>query len=138
MSHQTGIKSNVALRQLMAEAKMLGNEIRLFKAVINSQTEELELAETSSGGKGTLARGSWEADFEAYVRKAVSANEPCYLFFRMDSTNDSGKWIKIKLYNYDNFFCFFLQATTTGLSSFTPPSTATSVRRCFTRQPSQR
>lgn len=94
MSHQTGIKSNVALRQLMAEAKMLGNEIRLFKVVINSQTEELELAETAPGGKGTQAKGSWEADFDAYVRKVVTVNEPCYIFFRMDSTNQSGKCAK--------------------------------------------
>lgn len=90
MSHQTGIKSNAALRHVMAEAKMLGNETRLFKVVINSKTEELELADTPSGGRGTQAKASWEADFDAYVCKAVTENEPCYLFFRMDSTNQSG------------------------------------------------
>ncbi|KAH9410073.1 Twinfilin-1 [Tyrophagus putrescentiae] len=92
MSHQTGIKSNPALRQLMAEAKMRGNQTRLFKVVINTTTEELELATVSGQQPSTLAgaKGTWEADFEATVRKAVTANEPCYLFFRMDSTDDSG------------------------------------------------
>lgn len=100
MSHQTGIKSNPALRQLMAEAKMRGNQTRLFKVVINTTTEELELATVSGQQPSTLAgaKGTWEADFEATVRKAVTANEPCYLFFRMDSTDDSGERLEKSLF----------------------------------------
>ncbi len=151
MSHQTGIKSNPALRQLMAEAKMRGNQTRLFKVVINTTTEELELATVSGQQPSTLAgaKGTWEADFEATVRKAVTANEPCYLFFRMDSTDDSGErlvekslFVNCQLKTDTFFFCctvfLFIQATTTGPSSSTRPSTATSARRCSTRRPSRR
>ena len=86
MSHQTGIKSNYFLKQMMTQAKFKENNTRLFKVVINTQTEELELENSQI----YPVNSDWETDFEAYSRKVITPNEPCYFFFRMDSTNTSG------------------------------------------------
>ena len=74
----------------MAESKFMGNTTRLFKVVINTDTEQLELAEGSAINQMYPIKGNWEADFQSYVRKVVNPNEPCYIFFRMDTTNESG------------------------------------------------
>lgn len=75
---------------MMANAKFLGNDTRLFKVVINTATEELEVDGGKEANQVFPVRGKWDADFKSYVRNLVNPSEPCYIFFRLDSTNASG------------------------------------------------
>lgn len=85
MSHQTGIKSNRELLNIFSNEKQSGGKLRLLKVVINVAQEELQL----DSGQTHTVDGDWKNDYRKYVTKSVAVNEPCYLFFRMDSVDES-------------------------------------------------
>lgn len=86
MSHQTGIQANSDLKTFFSKCK--DGRIRVLKVEI--ENEELVLGESSE------ARGSWEDDYDRYVLPLLESQQPCYLFYRLDSQNELGfEWIFI-------------------------------------------
>lgn len=90
MSHQTGIKSNEKLRQFFAKSKE-NDEIRMFKVVINNESEELELATFES-----MRSPDWRHDYNELVLKAIEPKQPCFIFYRLDERTTTGfTWLFI-------------------------------------------
>lgn len=86
MSHQTGIQANDQLKAVFAEAKE-GN-IRLI--VVDIQQEELTCLDTKE------PVGDWENDYDEAIQPFLKKEEPCYLFYRLDSKNNQGyEWLFI-------------------------------------------
>ena len=87
MSTQTGIEANSDLLDFFSKAK--SNRYRLIKVVITK--EELALDEAKETG------GDWERDWDQLIGASIDANEPCYLFYRMDEVDSNGnyKWLFI-------------------------------------------
>lgn len=86
MSHQTGIQASDDLKRFLATAK--NGNIRLIKIGITG--ESLELVEHKD------EIGAWDGDYDECVLNSVVDNEPCYLFYRLDSTNNLGyEWLFI-------------------------------------------
>lgn len=85
MSHQTGIKSNEKLRQFFAKSKDGAEEIRMFKVVINNESEELELKSYKP-----VRSANWRNDYNEYVLEAIEPNCPCYIFYRLDERTATG------------------------------------------------
>ncbi|XP_013789907.1 twinfilin-1-like [Limulus polyphemus] len=86
MSHQTGIHSSDELRTFFGKCK--DGQIRVFKVGI--QNEQMTLQDFKE------PRGSWEEDYDYFVRKLIEDRQPCYLFYRLDSQTDTGyDWVFI-------------------------------------------
>lgn len=84
MSHQTGIQANEDLKHFFGKCK--DGHVRVFKVIIKE--EQLTLDEHLE------PQGTWEEDLELMLTKLVEDKQPCYLFFRLDSENESGcEWI---------------------------------------------
>lgn len=86
MSHQTGISANGELLKFFGTCK--DGRIRAFKVAIKDEQLILdEAVETSS---------TWEDDYDSSLLKLAEERQPAYLFFRLDSKNDTGyEWILI-------------------------------------------
>lgn len=86
MSHQTGIKANDELRAFFSKCK--DGKIRAFKVMIKD--EELVL-------DGNYERKcTWQDDYDKFVLPLIEHEQPCYIFFRLDSQNEAGyEWVLI-------------------------------------------
>lgn len=88
MSHQSGIKSNINLREAFARAKE-GNT-RMLKISIDTN-EQLILATSRN-----VSSSKWDVDFNEFVLNNVDSNVPCYFFYRLDEKLSTGySWLFI-------------------------------------------
>lgn len=86
MSHQTGIQANEELKAVFAQAKQ-GN-IRVIK--VDIQDEQLLCADTKE------VISDWESDYDEFILPLLEDEDPCYLFYRLDSQNNQGyEWLFI-------------------------------------------
>lgn len=86
MSHQTGIQANEELKAIFARAKQ-GNT-RVIKVDIQNE----QLLCTSS----MEPDGDWESDYDKSILPLLEEEEPCYVFYRLDSQNNQGyEWLFI-------------------------------------------
>ncbi|XP_035233834.1 twinfilin-2-like isoform X2 [Stegodyphus dumicola] len=86
MSHQTGIQAGSELKSFFSKCK--DGKIRAFKVVIRD--EELVL------DKSFESIGSWEDDYNKFVLPLIEHQQPCYVFYRLDSENEAGyEWVFI-------------------------------------------
>ncbi|KAK7121168.1 hypothetical protein R3I93_022304 [Phoxinus phoxinus] len=86
MSHQTGIQAAEELKDVFGGAR--NGQYRLLKIVI--ENEELVLGRTEA------CSGSWEEDYERLLLPALEKDLPCFILFRMDSSNSLGhEWVFI-------------------------------------------
>ncbi|XP_064483394.1 twinfilin-1-like [Ornithodoros turicata] len=86
MSHQTGIQANPELRNFFGKCK--DGKVRVFKVIITNEELALE--------KHLNAKGTWEEDYDKMVLPLIEDNQPCYIFFRLDTPNQNGyDWIFI-------------------------------------------
>jgi twinfilin len=81
MSHQTGIRSNEALRNFFAKSKE--GHVRMIKVIINDK-EELALDTYKN------VESDWKIDYNECVLKHIDTKIPCYIFFRLDERNSTG------------------------------------------------
>ncbi|XP_077567086.1 twinfilin-1-like [Stigmatopora nigra] len=87
MSHQTGIQAGNDVKDIFASAKS-GDEYRVLKIVI--ENEQLTLAASKKASK------KWDHEYDALVLPLVEDSVPCYLLYRLDSSNNQGyEWIFI-------------------------------------------
>lgn len=85
MSHQTGIQAGKDVRDIFANAKS-GDQFRVLKIVI--EEEQLALGETRQ------ASTTWEHEYDSLVLPLLEDDLPCYILYRLDSTNNQGyEWI---------------------------------------------
>lgn len=85
MSHQTGISASPQLLDLFSKSK--DGSVRLIQVLIS---DELLVP-----GIQSPPQGSWEDDYDVSVLPLLS-RQPCYLLYRLDSTNNQGpQWILI-------------------------------------------
>jgi len=88
MSHQTGISADDSVLAAFAEAK--NGATRLMKLVISADSSSV-----TADGVLSVER-DWEADYDGMVLAQVQDSTPCYMFFRLDSTNNLGyEWLFI-------------------------------------------
>uniref|UniRef100_A0A672ZSH4 Twinfilin-1 n=1 Tax=Sphaeramia orbicularis TaxID=375764 RepID=A0A672ZSH4_9TELE len=72
-------------RDIFANAKS-GDQIRLIKVVI--EDEELTLGTTRKASK------QWDQEYDSLVLPLLDDDVPCYILYRLDSTNNQGyEWI---------------------------------------------
>ncbi|XP_062339006.1 twinfilin-1b [Osmerus eperlanus] len=84
MSHQTGIQAAGEVREIFAKARNGG--LRLIKVVI--ENEQLVL-----GGTRPVSQ-KWDQEYDSHVLPLLDDLLPCYLLYRLDSTNNQGyEWI---------------------------------------------
>ncbi|XP_061677630.1 twinfilin-1-like [Syngnathoides biaculeatus] len=87
MSHQTGIQAGNDVKDMFASAKS-GDEYRVLKIVI--EDEQLTLATTKKASK------KWDQEYDALVLPLLEDSVPCYILYRLDSSNNQGyEWIFI-------------------------------------------
>ncbi|XP_054721658.1 twinfilin-2-like [Uloborus diversus] len=86
MSHQTGIQANQHLKTFFGECK--DGRIRAFKVIIIDEALTLQ--------KSFESQKSWEDEYDEYVLNCIEHQQPCYIFYRLDSQNEAGyEWIFI-------------------------------------------
>ncbi|XP_048865134.1 twinfilin-1-like [Brienomyrus brachyistius] len=84
MSHQTGIRASVEVRNLFAKAK--NGNYRLLKIVI--ENEQLVMSATHN------ATRRWDQEYDLLVLPVLQDDMPAYVLYRLDSTNSQGyEWI---------------------------------------------
>ncbi|XP_041650933.1 twinfilin-1-like [Cheilinus undulatus] len=85
MSHQTGIRAGNDVMDSFACAKS-GDQYRVLKIVI--EDEQLILGDTRKASK------KWDQEYDCLVLPLVEDCVPCYILYRLDSTNNQGyEWI---------------------------------------------
>ncbi|XP_041794195.1 twinfilin-1-like [Chelmon rostratus] len=85
MSHQTGIQANNDVKDIFASAKS-GDQYRALKIVIEG--EQLTLDGTTKASK------TWDQEYDSSVLPFLEDGVPCYILYRLDSTNNQGfEWI---------------------------------------------
>ncbi|XP_061577059.1 twinfilin-1-like [Cololabis saira] len=85
MSHQTGIQAGNDVKDIFASARN-GDEYRVLKIVI--EDEQLTLGNTRKASK------KWDQEYDSLVLPLLNDDVPCYILFRLDSTNNQGyEWI---------------------------------------------
>ncbi|XP_015237832.1 PREDICTED: twinfilin-1 [Cyprinodon variegatus] len=85
MSHQTGILAGNDVKEIFANARS-GDQYRALKIII--EDEELTLGRTSQASK------SWDQEYDSIVLPLLEDAVPCYILYRLDSTNNQGyEWI---------------------------------------------
>jgi len=90
MSHQTGIVASQELKEFFARAKGTEGDVRLIKCGICTESEEIVLQDHRT------VVGTWDEDYNDAVLAVLKENEPCYLFYRLDSKNNLGyEWLLI-------------------------------------------
>lgn len=85
MSHQTGIQAGNDVKDIFASARS-GDQYRVVKIVIKD--EQLTL--------GTIKKASkkWDQEYDSLVLPLLEDDVPCYILYRLDSTNNQGyEWI---------------------------------------------
>ncbi|KAL4708403.1 hypothetical protein ACJJTC_019639 [Scirpophaga incertulas] len=80
MSHQTGIQANAELKKYFGKCR--DGKLRVMKVSIDN--EQLTLA------KHQTVKGTWEQDFDKYVPLMIVEEQPCYILYRLDTTNSLG------------------------------------------------
>ncbi|NP_001187829.1 twinfilin-1a [Ictalurus punctatus] len=84
MSHQTGIQASGELKDIFARTR--NGNYRLLKIVI--EYEQLVLGDTKPASQ------SWEEDYNTLVLPLLDKDQPCYVLYRLDSTNSQGhEWV---------------------------------------------
>ncbi|XP_017290261.1 twinfilin-1a [Kryptolebias marmoratus] len=85
MSHQTGIQARNDVKEMFACARG-GDQYRVLKIVI--EEEQLVL-----GGSKTASK-KWDQEYDSLVLPLLEDDMPCYVLYRLDSTNNQGyEWI---------------------------------------------
>ncbi|XP_071389156.1 twinfilin-1-like [Centroberyx affinis] len=85
MSHQTGIQAGNDVRDVLASAKS-GDQYRVLKIVI--ENEQLTMGDTRQASK------QWDQEYDSLVLPLLEDDLPCYILYRLDSTNNQGyEWI---------------------------------------------
>ncbi|XP_060931993.1 twinfilin-1a [Limanda limanda] len=85
MSHQTGIQAGNDVKDIFASAKS-GDQYRAIKIVI--EDEQLTLGATRKASK------KWDQEYDSIVLPLLEDDVPCYVVYRLDSTNNQGyEWI---------------------------------------------
>ncbi|KAE8296083.1 Twinfilin-1 [Larimichthys crocea] len=85
MSHQTGIQAGNDVKDIFATAKS-GDQYRVLKIVI--ENEQLTLGTTKRASK------KWDQEYDSLVLPLIEDDMPCYILYRLDSTNNQGfEWI---------------------------------------------
>lgn len=88
MSHQTGIAADADVLAAFTAAK--GGETRLIKLVISADSSSVKVDSISP------VRQQWEVDYESMVVGVVEESTPCYMLFRLDTSNNLGyEWLFI-------------------------------------------
>ncbi|XP_030629754.1 twinfilin-1a isoform X2 [Chanos chanos] len=86
MSHQTGIQAAGEVKDIFASAR--NGDYRLLKIVIDN--EQLVLGETKEAGQ------NWDQEYDSLVLPLLEKDMPCYILYRLDSSNNQGyEWIFI-------------------------------------------
>ncbi|XP_036373808.1 twinfilin-1-like [Megalops cyprinoides] len=84
MSHQTGIQAAGEVKDIFAKAR--NGDYRLLKIVIKD--EQLVV-----GGSKHAAK-TWEQEYDSCVLPVLEDDQPSYILYRLDSTNNQGyEWI---------------------------------------------
>ncbi|KAG9346918.1 hypothetical protein AGOR_G00231250 [Albula goreensis] len=84
MSHQTGIQAGREVKEIFARAR--NGDYRLLKIVI--ENEQLVVGESKRAGK------KWDQEYDAYVLPVLEEDQPSYILYRLDTTNNQGyEWI---------------------------------------------
>ncbi|XP_024912270.1 twinfilin-1a [Cynoglossus semilaevis] len=85
MTHQTGIQAGNDVKDIFASARN-GDEYRCLKIVI--EDEQLTL------GTARKASKKWDQEYDSLVLPLIDEKVPCYILYRLDSTNNQGyEWI---------------------------------------------
>ncbi|MEQ2307490.1 Twinfilin-1 [Ameca splendens] len=85
MSHQTGIQAGNDVKEIFANARS-GDQYRVLKIVI--EDEQLTLGGTRKASK------KWDQEYDSLVLSLLEDAVPCYILYRLDSTNNQGyEWI---------------------------------------------
>ncbi|KAI9519728.1 Twinfilin-1 [Dissostichus eleginoides] len=85
MSHQTGIKAGNDVKDVFAKARN-GDQYRVIKVVI--EAEQLTMGTTGKASK------KWDQEYDSLVVPLLEDDVPCYVLYRLDSTNNQGyEWI---------------------------------------------
>jgi len=88
MSHQTGILADASVLSAFADAK--SGRTRLIKLVISDDSSGV----TTDTVKPV--QRNWEEDYDSMIEAAVEESKPCYMFFRLDTSNNLGhEWLFI-------------------------------------------
>ncbi|GAA6080602.1 twinfilin-1a, partial [Tachysurus ichikawai] len=78
--------SSAEVKDIFAKAR--NGDYRLLKIVIKD--EQLELGDTKRASK------SWEEDYNSFVLSLLDKDLPCYVLYRLDSSNSQGhEWVFI-------------------------------------------
>ncbi|XP_065133450.1 twinfilin-1a [Paramisgurnus dabryanus] len=86
MSHQTGIQASDEVKDVFGRAR--NGAHRLMKIVI--ENEELVLGLTKAACR------SWEEDYDKLLLPVLDDDLPCFILYRLDSTNSLGhEWLFI-------------------------------------------
>ncbi|KAJ8377399.1 hypothetical protein AAFF_G00260590 [Aldrovandia affinis] len=84
MCHQTGIQADGKLKDLFASAR--NGEYRLLKIVIDN--EDLVVGDSKPATK------DWDQEYDSCVLPALEDDQPSYILYRLDSTNNLGyEWL---------------------------------------------
>jgi len=87
MSHGSGIVVSKQLTESFG-ANLTSNQYRVFKVQIQNEAELVDVAQQG-------VSGDWEQDF-ASVAPLLEATEPCFILYRLDSSNNLGhEWVLI-------------------------------------------
>ncbi|XP_034443845.1 twinfilin-1a [Hippoglossus hippoglossus] len=85
MSHQTGIQAGNDVKDIFASARS-GDQYRALKIII--EDEQLTLGTTRKASK------KWDQEYDSIVLPLLEDDVPCYVVYRLDSTNNQGyEWI---------------------------------------------
>ncbi|XP_036962405.1 twinfilin-1a [Acanthopagrus latus] len=85
MSHQTGIQAGNDVKDVFASARS-GDQYRVLKIVI--EDEQLTLGATKKASK------KWDQEYDSLVLPLIEDDVPCYILYRLDSTNNQGyEWL---------------------------------------------
>uniref|UniRef100_A0AAQ4Q6C6 Twinfilin-1 n=1 Tax=Gasterosteus aculeatus aculeatus TaxID=481459 RepID=A0AAQ4Q6C6_GASAC len=85
MSHQTGIQAGNDVKDIFAGARS-GDQYRVLKMVIDG--EQLTMDTTRKASK------KWDAEYDSLVLPLLQDDMPCYILYRLDSSNNQGyEWI---------------------------------------------
>ncbi|KAJ4938532.1 hypothetical protein JOQ06_003145 [Pogonophryne albipinna] len=85
MSHQTGIQAGNDVKDIFAKARN-GDKYRVIKIVI--EAEQLTMGTTGKASK------KWDQEYDSLVVPLLEDDVPCYVLYRLDSTNNQGyEWI---------------------------------------------
>jgi len=88
MSHQTGISADASVLEAFASAK--SGETRLMKLVISADSSHVVADAVIP------VQRDWESDYDNMIVGQVQESTPCYMLFRLDTTNNLGyEWLFI-------------------------------------------